>query len=119
MVLENAPSFDSRNLKGALGDFAAGLEAVSSNGLGILRITLKQPAEISARGDDKNLVVEIASTVAPAPVVIGFARNQNDPRRTSLSTLLPAADHAFRLLDPPAEIFDHCAGPGRRGVPRF
>ena len=51
VVLENAPSFDSRNLKGALGDFAAGLEAVSSNGLGILRITLKQPAEISARTD--------------------------------------------------------------------
>src|SRR3954463_3971874 len=41
VVLENAPSFDSRNLKSALGDFAAGLEAVSSNGLGILRITLK------------------------------------------------------------------------------
>ena len=37
--------------KAALGDFAAGLEAVSSNGLGILRITLKAPAEIAARGD--------------------------------------------------------------------
>jgi tetratricopeptide (TPR) repeat protein len=100
VVLENAPSFDSRNLKAALGDFAAGLEAVSSNGLGILRITLKQPAEISARSDGNNLAVEIAGTVAPAPVVIGFARNQNDPRRASLSTLLPAADHAFKLLDP-------------------
>jgi len=100
VVLENAPSFDSRNLKGALGDFAAGLEAVSSNGLGILRITLKQPAEISARNDGNNLVVEIAGTLAPAPVTIGFARNQNDPRRSSLSTLLPAADHAFKLLDP-------------------
>ena len=100
VVLENAPSFDSRNLKSSLGDFAAGLEALSSNGLGILRITLKQPAEIAARVEDANLVVEIAGTVAPAPVVIGFARNQNDPRRTSLSTLLPAADHAFKLLDP-------------------
>jgi tetratricopeptide (TPR) repeat protein len=100
VVLENAPSFDSRNLKSALGDFAAGVEAVSSNGLGILRITLKQPAEISARSDGNNLVVEIAGTLAPAPVAIGFARNQDDPRRSSLSTLLPAADHAFRLLDP-------------------
>ena len=118
VVLENAPSFDSHNLKSALGDFAAGLEAVSSNGLGILRITLKQPAEISARGDDKNLVVEIAATVAPAPVVIGFARNQNDPRRTSLSTLLPAADHAFKLLDPAGgDMLTIVPAQAGRGVP--
>src|SRR4029078_8079161 len=45
VVLENAPNFDARNLKASLGDFAAGLEAVSSSGLGILRITLKTPAE--------------------------------------------------------------------------
>jgi hypothetical protein len=100
VVLENAPNFDSHNLKAALGDFAAGLEAVSSNGLGILRITLKAPAEIAARSQGNDLEVDIASDVAPAPVVIGFARNQADPRRASLSTLLPAADHAFKLLDP-------------------
>ena len=118
VVLENAPSFDSRNLKGALGDFAAGLEAVSSSGLGILRITLKQPAEISARADDKNLVVEIAATVAPEPVVIGFARNQNDPRRTSLSTLLPAADHAFKVLDPAGgDMLTIVPAQAGRGVP--
>ncbi|HEX2760338.1 MAG TPA: hypothetical protein VHM27_07480, partial [Rhizomicrobium sp.] len=100
VVLENAPNFDARNLKASLGDFAAGLEAVSSNGLGILRITLKAPAEIGARGRGPNLEVEIAPKVAPPPVVIGFARNQSDPKRASLSTLLPAADHAFQLLDP-------------------
>ena len=38
--------------------------------------------------------------MAPPPVAIGFARNQADPRRASLTTLLPAADHAFQLLDP-------------------
>src|SRR5471032_1351422 len=100
VVLENAPNFDARNLKTALGDFAAWLEAVSSNGLGILRITLKAPAEIAARGLGPNLEVEIAASVAPAPVIIGFARNQFDYRRASLSSLLPAADHAFKLLDP-------------------
>src|SRR5258706_12526008 len=47
-----------------------------------------------------DLQVEIAPSVAPPPVVIGFARNQSDPRRASLSTLLPAADHAFTLVDP-------------------
>jgi hypothetical protein len=100
VVLENAPNFDAHNLKAALGDFAAGMEAVSSNGLGILRITLKAPAEIAARGMGPDLQVEIAPSVAPPPVVIGFARNQYDPRRASLSTLLPAADHAFKLVDP-------------------
>jgi hypothetical protein len=100
VVLENAPNFDSRNLKNTLGDFAERLDAVSSNGLGILRITLKAPAQIGARGKGPDLEVEIAPQVAPAPVIIGFARNQSDPKRASLSTLLPAADRAFRLLDP-------------------
>lgn len=100
VVLENAPNFDWRNLKTTLGDYPAGLEAVSSNGLGILRITLKAPAEIAARGLGPDLQVEIATKVAPPPVIIGFARNQSDPRRASLSTLLPAADTAFQLLDP-------------------
>ncbi|HWA69986.1 MAG TPA: hypothetical protein VG821_09145 [Rhizomicrobium sp.] len=100
VVLENAPNFDSKNLKTALGDFAAGVEAVSSDGLGILRITLKAPAEIAARANGANLEVEIAKDVAPPATGIGFARNQSDPRRASLSTLLPAADHAFTQLDP-------------------
>jgi hypothetical protein len=100
IVLENAPNFDSKNLKAALGDFSPRQEAVSSDGLGILRITLKGAYEIAAREDRGNLQVEIAPHVAPALVSIGFARNQSDPRRTSLSTLLPLADHAFALTDP-------------------
>jgi hypothetical protein len=118
VVLENAPSFDSRNLRGALGDFAASMEAVSSNGLGILRITLKRPAEIAARVEGANLVVEMAGTVAPAPVTIGFARNQTDPRRASLTTLLPAADHAFKLLDPAGgDMLTVVPSQAGRGVP--
>ncbi len=118
VVLENAPNFDARNLKSALGDFAAGMEAVSSNGLGILRITLKAPAEIAARGLGPNLEVEIAASVAPPPVVIGFARNQSDPRRASLSTLLPAADHAFQLMDPASgDLLTVIPAQPGRGVP--
>ncbi len=100
VVLEKVPEFDSRALKSALGDFAAGLEASSGNGVGILRITLKAPAQIAARGIGADLEVEIASNLAPAPVTIGFARNQIDARRAALSTFLPDADHAFQLLDP-------------------
>ena len=118
VVLENAPNFDARNLKAAVGDFAAGIEAVSSNGLGILRITLKAPAEIGARGLGPNLEVEISSSVAPTPVVIGFARNQSDPRRASLSTLLPAADHVFKLLDPDSgDMLTIIPAQPGRGVP--
>jgi hypothetical protein len=118
VVLENAPNFDSRNLKTALGDFAASMEAVSSNGLGILRITLKAPAEIAARGIGPNLDVEIAPSVAPPSVVIGFARNQADPKRASLSTLLPAADHAFKLMDPAGgDLLTIIPAQAGRGVP--
>jgi hypothetical protein len=118
VVLENAPNFDARNLKASLGDFAAGLEAVSSNGLGILRITLKAPAEIGARGLGPDLEVEIAPSIAPPPVVIGFARNQSDPERASLSTLLPAADHAFQLLDPSGgDLLTIIPAQAGRGVP--
>jgi hypothetical protein len=100
IVVENAPGFDAKSLKTGLGDFAAGLEANSSNGLSILRITLKAPAQIAARMEGTNLQVEIAPNVAPPPTVIGFARNQMDAKRASISTLLPAADHAFQILDP-------------------
>ncbi len=100
IVLENAPNFDSHNLKTALGDFSPRQEAVSSDGLGILRITLKGAYEIAAREAGGNLQVEIGPHVAPAVTAIGFARNQSDPRRTSLSTLLPLADHAFPITDP-------------------
>jgi hypothetical protein len=113
VVLENAPELRCPQSEASLGDFAAGLEAVSSNGLGILRITLKAPAEIGARGLGPNLEVEIAPKVAPPPVVIGFARNQSDPKRASLSTLLPAADHAFQLLDPSGgDLLTIIPGPG-------
>ena len=100
VVVENAPNFDSHTLKAALGDFATSVEAVSSNGLGILRIGLKAPMEIGARSNGPLLDIEIAPKVAPPDTAITFARNQGDPRRAALSTLLPAADHAFPLPDP-------------------
>ena len=100
VVVENAPNFDSHNLKAALGDFATSVEASSGNGLGILRIGLKAPAEIGARSNGPLLDIEIAPKVAPPDTSINFARNQSDPRRASLTTLLPSADHVFPLPDP-------------------
>lgn len=100
IVLENTPGFEAKTIKAALGDFAAGTEALSNGGLNILRVTLKAPAAIAAHAQDDMLVVEIAKDAAPPPLAIGLARNQNDPRRASLSTLLPGADHAFAVSDP-------------------
>jgi hypothetical protein len=100
IVVENAPAFDAKALEASLKDFSAGLEAVTTGGLSILRINLKAPAEIAARGRGSVLQVVIATKLPDRPIPIGFARNQLDPKRASLSTLLPAADKSFVLLDP-------------------
>ncbi|HEY0266603.1 MAG TPA: hypothetical protein VGC16_07620, partial [Rhizomicrobium sp.] len=118
VVVENGPAFDPASLKKALGDFAAGIDASTMNGLGILRITLKTPAEIAARGMGPNLQVEIARNVAPPPTTVNFARNQTDPRRASLSTLLPLADHAFPIQDPAGgDILTVIPGAPGNGIP--
>jgi hypothetical protein len=115
IVLENAPPFDAKTLEAELSGYAAGLEASSSNGLSILRIALKAPAAIAARGHGPVLQVVLAPTVPDQPIPIGFARNQLDPARASLSTLLPAADKSFVLLDPASgdQLTIIPAAPGR------
>ena len=100
IVLENAPAFDAVALKTALSGFAVGLEASSSPGLSVLRITLKQPEQITAQGIGGDLKVVIAPDATPSAIAIGFARNQDDPSRASFTTLLPGADKVFTLTDP-------------------
>ena len=100
IVLQNAPVFDPAALKAALSGFAAGLEASSSPGLSILRITLKQPEQIAAEGIGGDLRVVIAPDAVNSAIAIGFARNQDDPTRASFTTLLPGADQIFELTDP-------------------
>lgn len=100
IVLDGTPGFDVANLQKALGDFAMQVQAVSSQGLGILRLTLKAPAQIAATTQGKDMVVAIAPKVEGTAQPVGLARNQSDPRRQSLSTLLPAAAHAYAVPDP-------------------
>ena len=100
IVLEGAPGFDATKLKSALGTFPTGVEAASGDGVSILRIGLKSPAEISARAEGSYLKVVIASEIGETPTAIGFSRNQEDPKLASLSTLLPGADRSFAMLDP-------------------
>ncbi len=100
IVLANAPPFDPVQLKSALSGFAAGLEASSSPGISVLRITLKEPTQIAAQGIAGDLKVIIAPDANTSPIAIGFARNQDDPKRASFTTLLPGADKVFQLTDP-------------------
>ncbi len=100
IVLQGAPGFDAAALKAALGNFPAGIDAASGEGVATLRITLKQPAQIAARAIGADLKVVIASSLSDTPIAIGFARNQDDPSRASLTTVLPGAERAIPMLDP-------------------
>jgi hypothetical protein len=100
VVLPNAPAPDFAALKKSLGDFATAVEGSSSPGLSILRITLKEQNKIAARADGPNLRVVIGRDVENSASAIGFARNQADPKRTSLTTTLPRASVMVPLTDP-------------------
>jgi hypothetical protein len=100
VVLPNAPAPDIAALKKALGGFAVAVEGSSSPGLSILRITLKDGNKIASRADGPNLRVVIGPGAAAPVSAIGFARNQADPKRTSLTTTLPRAGIAVPLTDP-------------------
>jgi hypothetical protein len=100
IVLENAANLDVATLKAALGSFSNGIEASSSPGVSILRITLKAPASIVALDNGADLKVVIGSKSALVPVSLGFARDTDDPKRAALTTFLPRADKSFVFTDP-------------------
>lgn len=100
IVLEDAANLDAAALKATLGGFAGGIEASSSPGVSILRITLKQPAPIAALDNGADLKVVIGNKTGLTPVSLGFAREQDDPHRAALTTFLPRADKSFALTDP-------------------
>jgi hypothetical protein len=100
VVLENAPAPDAAGLQKALDGFATTVEASANPGLAVLRIGLKTPAKIAAHAEGQTLRVTIGGDVASDAIAIGFARNQADPKRTSLTTTLPRADKVFQIVDP-------------------
>ena len=102
IVLQGAPPLDAMKLKNALKDYPTAVEAASADGVSVLRITLKQPAQIGAHADGSNLKVVIGPQVSEQPIAIGFSRNQDDATHSSLSTLLPGAIHPVTLTDPVA-----------------
>ena len=79
---------------------------------------MKQPAEIAARECRRRSESGRSGPArATPPVAIGFARNQDDPKRASLTTLLPGADRAFTLMDPVSgDVLTVIAGNSGRAV---
>jgi hypothetical protein len=100
VVLENTPNFDATALKTQLGDFATQVEASSASGISVLRIGLKQAVQIAAENTGPDLKITIGADTAAPPTAINFARNQDDPKRSSLTTLLPGANRMLPLTDP-------------------
>ncbi len=118
VVLENAPGFNADQLTKQLGPFAAGLEASSGNGMSILRVTLKLPAKIIAQSNGPDLKVTISADANASPITISFARNQDDPKRASLTTLVPGADEVLALTDPiTGDVLTVIPGNSGRAVP--
>jgi len=100
VVLENTPDIDAAALKTQLGDFASQVEASTADGISVLRIGLKRTFPIAAENAGGDLKLTIGANPATPPAVISFARNQDDPKRSSLTTLLPGASRVLPLTDP-------------------
>jgi hypothetical protein len=102
IILENSPPLDAVKLKSQLGSFPVSVDGASSPGMTMLRIGLRQPQSIAAIAEGANLKVVIASQTNSTSVALGFARNQENPTHSTISTLLPGAAKLERVVDPDA-----------------
>lgn len=102
IILESTQPLDVPKLKSQLGNFPTDVEASAGNGLIRLRIATRQPEQIAAFAEGSNLKVVIASQVTPVAVALGFARNQENPAHSTISTLLSGATKVERMVDPMA-----------------
>jgi hypothetical protein len=95
------------------------VEATSDAGSTRLRIALRQPQSIAAFAEGSTLKVVIAAQVNPTAIALGFARNQENPTHSTISTLLPGANKVERMVDPTAgdELLVLPALPGRNVAP--
>jgi hypothetical protein len=100
LVLDGGPPIDAGLLKSQLGDYANSLEASTSETTTILRLGLKQQAEIAAQALGANLRIEIGPHAASAAGDISLIRNDDAAKHAALATLLPGASHALKLADP-------------------
>jgi len=113
IVLDGEQKIDPARLKTSLRDLPDFVDGSTGNGITLLRIGLKQPMEIAARAEGRNLKVVIATHVGTAPAGIDFVHNASD--KPALETLMPGATRVVTLGDPIAgDVLDVVpAAPGR------
>jgi hypothetical protein len=118
IVVDGASTIDAAHLKTALGEFPASVDVSSGNGVTVLRIGLKQPEQVAVRADGSNLSVIVAPHATESVTAIAFLRDDMDPRRPALSTLIPGATHVVPLIDPVAgdSLLVVPAGLGRAAI---
>jgi hypothetical protein len=102
IILHTNQPLDTNKLKSQLGNFPIDVEASAGDGTLRLRIGLRQPQQIAAYAEGSNLKVVIAKSVTPTAVALGFARNQEKPTHSAISTLLSGAAKVERVVDPQA-----------------
>lgn len=102
VILATDQPLDIAKLKTQLGTFPTDMEASVGDGVVRLRIALRQPTPVAAYAEGSNLKIVIAPASAPAPVALGFARNQENPTHSTISTLLSGAAKVERVIDPQA-----------------
>ena len=102
IILQTNQPLDTNKLKTQLGNFPVDVEASAGAGTVRLRIGLRQAEQIAAYAEGSNLKVVIAKSVTPTAVALGFARNQEKPAHSTISTLLSGATKVERVIDPQA-----------------
>jgi hypothetical protein len=101
IVLDGKQAIDPVKLKTALADFPTSFDASVADTQAVLRIGLKAPVTIAARGAAGKLIVTLAQQGGAAPMAVGFSPESRDTQ-PSLAALLPGAAHALTVSDPQA-----------------
>jgi hypothetical protein len=99
IVVEGGPAVDVARLKSQLGDYPSSVDGSSSDGTTILRLGLKQPAQIGAQTAGGSLKVEIGPHAAGVTAAISLVRNDDDAKHAALAATLPGATHALKFAD--------------------
>ena len=96
IVLENAANLDGAALKTTLASFASGIEASSSPGVSILRITLKQPPAITAQDNGAGPESrDRRPESCPRPPASALRASRTIPSTPRLLPSCPAPTRAF------------------------
>lgn len=100
IVTEGGAPPDLAALQSDLGDFPSSVQLEKNGDAAILRIGLKQKAQIAAQAQGNGIAVTIAPDANPRIAPIAFTRSNDESRHAALTALVPGAAHRFLLADP-------------------